>query len=240
MADFDVLAATWPAAETVALGPWTLRRGMGGGNRVSAATLDGSPVGAPGGSLGRLSEVEAAMRGWGQRPLVLLRPGEAELDDALAARGYVARDGSVLLAAAAADLAGPPVETAIDCDGPLRCMAEIWAAGGVGPARLDVMARAAGPKTWLLGRLGDRPAACAFVAVHGGVAMLHALEVEPAARRRGVGALLTRAAARWARDRGAPRLALAVTEANAVARALYAGLGMAEVARYHYREAPTG
>ena len=38
---FDVLHATWPAAETRRAGPWTLRRGDGGGSRVSAATLDG-------------------------------------------------------------------------------------------------------------------------------------------------------------------------------------------------------
>jgi hypothetical protein len=50
--------------------------------------------------------------------------------------------------------------------------------------------------------------------------------------------VLTRAAAAWATGRGVPTLALAVTEGNAPARALYAGLGMAEAARYHYRLAP--
>ncbi len=123
------------------------------------------------------------------------------------------------------------------CDAPLECQAEIWAAGGVGPARLAVMARARGPKTWLLGRAADRPAAAAFVAAHGGVAMLHALEVSPAARRAGLGSAMTRAAARWAADNGAGVLALAVTEANAPARALYAGLGFRESGGYHYRGA---
>ena len=41
---FEALAATWPAAETIRLGPFTLRRGAGGGNRTSAATLDGPPT----------------------------------------------------------------------------------------------------------------------------------------------------------------------------------------------------
>jgi GNAT superfamily N-acetyltransferase len=100
------------------------------------------------------------------------------------------------------------------------------------------MDRAAGPKAWLLGRLGDRPAACAFVAMHGDLAMLHALGVAPAARRRGLGALLSRAAALWALRRGAGTLALTVADENAAAAALYAGLGMAEAARYHYRLAP--
>ncbi len=119
-------------------------------------------------------------------------------------------------------------------------MAETWAAGGVGPARLAVMARAPQPRTWLLGRLGDRPAGCAFVALHGVVAMLHALEIAEVARRRGLGARMTRFAAAWGAARGAQTLALAVTGANTPARALYAGLGMAEVGAYHYRIAPEG
>lgn len=230
---FAALAATWPAAETRRLGGWTLRRGDGGGARVSAATRDG-PADADG-----LAEAEAAMRAWGQRPLAMLRPGEAALDAELAAQGYLLRDASLILAAPAAEIAdaGPPL-MAIDCDGPLAAMAAIWAAGGIGPARLAVMARAAGPKTWLMGRIDEAAAGCAFVAARDGVAMLHALEVAPAARRRGLGAALTRAAAAWAAERGAATLALAVTAANAPARGLYAGLGMAEAARYHYRLAP--
>jgi GNAT superfamily N-acetyltransferase len=226
-----VLDATWPAAETTRAGPWRLRRGLGGGNRVSAATLEG-PAGDP-------TEAEAVMRVWGQRPLFMVRPGEDALDAALAARGYTPHDASILLAGPIAGLAAPVLDaTAIDCEGRLARMEEIWAAGGIGPARLAVMDRVAGPRSFLLGRLGDRPAACGFVAIAGGVAMLHALEVAPFARRQGIGARLTRAAAHWAAERGAGRLALAVTEANAPARALYAGLGLAEAARYHYRLAP--
>lgn len=225
---FAALAASWPAAETRRLGPWTLRRGAGGGNRVSAATLDGL--------LGDIAAAEAAMREWGQRPLVMVRPGEAALDGALAARGYAVRDASLVLAAPSEALAlRAPQEAAIRCDGPLAAMAALWAAGGIGPPRLAVMARAAGPKAWLLGREGERVGGCAFVAAAGGVAMLHALEVAPGARRRGLGVLLTRAAAAWAVAQGAGVLALAVTEANAPARALYGGLGMVEAARYHYR-----
>ena len=37
---------------------------------------------------------------------------------------------------------------------------------------------------------------------------------------------------------GAADLAVAVTRRNAAAQALYAGLGMTEAARYHYRRAP--
>lgn len=229
---FAALTATWPAAETVRLGPWTLRRGAGGGGRASAATLEGP--------LDGLDAAAAAMRAWGQRPLVMVRTGEDALDAALAAHGWSVHDPALLLAAPADAFAfAVTPEEAIDCDGPLACMSEIWAAGGIGPGRLAVMERAPQPKTWLLGRRGDRPSACAFVAAYGPIAMLHALEVAPQARRAGQGEMLTRAAAAWTRERGSATLALAVRASNAPARALYARLGFSEVASYRYRAAPS-
>lgn len=228
---FDALAATWPPAETRTLGPWTLRRGAGGGNRVSAATLDG-PLDDP-------APAEMAMRELGQPPLFMIRPGQEALDAVLAARGYVAADATLLMRARVGDLAADAAG-AILCDRPLARMAEIWAAGGIGPGRLAVMARAPAPKVWLMGRLGDRPAGCGFVAVHDGVAMLHALEVVPGFRRQGLGARMTAAAAAWAAAGGADTLALAVTRANTAARALYAGLGLAEAGGYHYRRLSGG
>ncbi len=226
-----VLAATWPAAETRRLGGWELSRGAGGGKRVSAAVQVG-----PGGDI---AEAEAVMRAWGQVPLFRLSSGQEVLDAKLAQRGYARLDPTLLLAAPTGALAGAaPGETAMDCDGPLACMAEIWDAGGIGPARRAVMARAAGPKAWLLGRLGDAPLGCAFVALHGTTAMLHALEVLEPARRAGLGALLTRKAAHWAGGRNAAYLVLAVAQANAPACALYGRLGFAEAGRYHYRMAP--
>jgi GNAT superfamily N-acetyltransferase len=97
------------------------------------------------------------------------------------------------------------------------------------------MWRAPGPKAAILARDGDRPAGAGFVACHGTEAMLHALEVRPAHRRRGIGKTLLHAAALWAADEGAQRLSVVVTERNSAARALYARLGMQVVGQYHYR-----
>ena len=65
--------------------------------------------------------------------------------------------------------------------------------------------------------------------------MLHALEVAPIARRKGLATVMMRAAADWARTEGAEWLSVLVVAANEPANALYAALGMQEVSRYHYR-----
>ncbi|MEL7114853.1 MAG: GNAT family N-acetyltransferase, partial [Pseudomonadota bacterium] len=110
-------------------------------------------------------------------------------------------------------------------------------AGGSNAALRPKLAldRAEGPKTSLLGRAKDQPAGTAFVAIHQGIAMIHAIEVTSALRRLGVARYILQCAAHWAQDQGATHLTLLVTKANAAANALYASLGMESVGQYHYR-----
>nr|WP_227754409.1 GNAT family N-acetyltransferase [Stagnihabitans tardus] len=97
------------------------------------------------------------------------------------------------------------------------------------------MERVKGPKAVILARSDDKPSGAGFVAVHGATAMIHAVEVRPAMRRRGAGRHILLAAAAFAAEHGARTLALAVTEGNSAARALYSSLGMQVVGQYHYR-----
>jgi len=227
----EVMEATWPAESRSALGPFTLRQGGGGGQRVSAATVEGGFT---------ERDLDAAIAAMPEL-LFAIHPdrGEADraLDAALEARGFRLHDPVVAYAAPVAALAGDlPFLTAFPHWPPLETVHAVWAEGGIGPARVQVMARAAGPHSAILGRSGDRPAGAAFVAIHDHIAMLHALEVRPSQRRQGVGGHLLRAAANWAADQGAQVLSLVVTRQNAAARALYARAGMAEAGRYHYRK----
>lgn len=230
---FAALDATWPAAEIVEREGWRLRRGAGGGRRVSAATRLAGASGEP-----DIAAAEAAMEAWGQRPLFMLREGDEALDAALAAAGYGKVDETSFYLIEAAALLDDRPETAriIRGDGPVAMIEEIWAAGGVGPERLATMARAPGPKCYMIGRLSDRPAAVAFVAAAGDIAMVHALETLERARRSGAARMLMAGAARFAQENGARWLALAVTDRNVAASALYRGLGMAVAGGYHYRE----
>lgn len=222
----QVMEATWPPAATRDLGPFRLRDGAGGGKRVSAATVEGDWTPAD------LDRAEAAM----DAPLFCLRADTPALDQALEARGYHIVDPVVAYAAPVQALTGDlPHLAAFAHWPPLATTCEIWAEGGIGPARVAVMARVAGAKAAILGRSNDRPTGALFVACHGQEAMIHALEVRVMARRQGTGAHLLRAAANWAAEQGATRLSLVVTERNLAARTLYERAGMALAGQYHYR-----
>ena len=227
----QALEATWPPVWSRRHGPFTLREGAGGGKRVSATTLAGA---FDAGDLAA-AEVDAVARR--EVPLYQLRPGDEALDTALGARGYVVVDPTYLYAAPVEALLRPEQRplAAIASEGCLGIMAEIWAAGGIGPERLQVMARASDPKAWILGRMDDRAAGVGFVALDGDIAMVHALEIADAFRRRGTGAAIMARAAKWAGARGARHMSVAVVARNAPANALYRALGMELCGRYHYR-----
>ncbi len=233
---YDVVAATWPAFTHSRLGPWIIRDGRGGGKRTSAATVH-----APA-SPADLAPAEAAMRALGERPRFMIRAGDEALDIMLGEAGYTIIDPVHMYVAALADLdMTPPERTAsFHIWEPLAIQREIWAESGIGPERVAVMMRADCPKTALLGRDTGRAVATGFAAINNGTAMVHALEVLPDYRRRGVARNLMTEAAIWARGQGARHLAVICTADNTGANALYAGMGMAHVGRYHYRQHPQG
>ncbi|MBJ3761664.1 GNAT family N-acetyltransferase [Maribius pontilimi] len=226
-----LLAATWPPASVRRLGPWILRDGAGGGKRVEAASTAGA-VGER-----DIDDAERAMDDAGRQALFAVFAGQDDLDRRLGDRAYLTLDPTVLYAGPVADLPAPdgPVDTAWP---PTEAQEEIWRAGGIGAARLAVMERAQSPKTTL--HLSHDGTACctAFVAVHGRVAMLHALEVAKAHRRQGAGRAMMAHVAAWAAGQGADTLALLVTRANAPANALYRDLGLRGEDCYHYRIRP--
>ncbi len=228
----DVVDGTWPAAHYETLGPFLLRKGQGGGSRVSAASPTGTFTASD------ILAAEARMQAMGQKRIFCLRPGDEDLDAQLADRGYDILDPVNIYACPVehlTDIAIPRV-TVFPLWEPLAIMREIWQQGGIGPARLAVMDRAPGPKTGLLMRHRDQPGGVGFVAIHDGIAMVHALEILPHQRRQGLGQWAMRAAAFWALDNGAHTLSVICTKANEGANRLYLSLGMPVVGEYHYRQ----
>lgn len=228
---YALTEATWPPAAKVRIGPWDIREGRGAGSRVSAATP------AESATIADLPLAEQEMRDLGQTPLFMIRKGEGWLDEMLAAQGYAIKDPVSLRLAPVGRLAALPLERAktFRVWPPLETQKEIWARGGIGPTRLAVMDRADGPKTTILGRDGNSPAGTVFVAMQDNLAMLHAMEVAAAFRRRGLARKMIAAVGHWAADHGASHVALLVTKANAGANALYASMGFEVVGEYHYR-----
>ncbi len=228
----QVVDGTWPAARYFECGPFTLRLGHGGGQRVSAASANKAA------SAAEIGEAERAMRALEQARLFMISGQDRALDAALEARGYYIKDPVTMFACPVERLAALDKKglAASWVDAPLEVMKEIWAAGGIGEGRLGVMARAKGPKTTLLGRLKDTPVGAAYVAMHGDIAMLHALEVLPPYRRQGLGLAMTAAAATWAAQNGAKTFSLIAITANEAACGLYRHLGMQEAGHYHYRK----
>ncbi|TMV06831.1 GNAT family N-acetyltransferase [Ruegeria sediminis] len=227
-----VVDGTWPAASYRRLGPFLLREGRGGGSRVSAASRMGEVSGAD------IDAAETAMLAMGQKRIFCLRPGDEALDAQLAERGYDILDPVNIYACPAAQLTDIPIPrvTVFTLWEPLAIMREIWAQAGIGPERLAVMDRAAGPKTGLLLRHRDKPGGTGFAAIHDGVAMVHALEILPHQQRQGLGKWAMRGAAFWALDNGAQTLSVICTKANDGANALYRSLGMEIAGEYHYRQ----
>lgn len=228
---FTAMEATWPAAETCACGPFRLRRGEGGGKRVSSAIPTAAFTEAD------IAAAEAAMRGMGQPALFMIGEDAAALDAALAARGYRIVDPVVVLAGPVARVAmhSPPAMACFAMNAPLAIMRALWDEGGIGPARLAVMERVTGPKSYLFARHRERPAGVGFVALAGRVAMLHALYVPATLRRQGVARNILGRAAEWAQNAGAEWFSAVTIGENLPARQLFSGLGMQPVAKYHYR-----
>lgn len=228
---FEAVDATWPAASTRQHGPWLIREGKGGGQRVSAASTDTDVTAAD------VAAAAEAMATLGQTPLFMVQGNQPELDALLADLGYSVKDP--------VDIWLGPVATvsqgyerslaAIFVDYPMPILAEIWAEGGIGPARLDVMRRVDVPKTCILGRLRDQPLGAAFVAVSDGLAMTHAVEVRADARRQGVAERMMKAAAWWAGTEGATEFAALTVQANSRTQSMWQKLGLSVAAHYHYR-----
>jgi GNAT superfamily N-acetyltransferase len=218
---YDATDATWPSASATSQGGWVIKNGAGGGKRVSAA-LQTDPS-------ANIDHAEQAMQAIGQDCLFQIRTDEDALDTALASRGYDLIDRVVLLVAPLPELARSTSFQSTDT--PNTALKQIWADGGIGPARFDVMNRATCPKSII--HIDDR--AVAYVGIHNGICMAHAVEVSKNHRRQGLGKQIMHEAAGWADQHGAEFMAVITVMDNIAARTLYQNLGMAEVGHYHYR-----
>ena len=226
--------ATWRPARMDRAGPFDVPSDTAGGRRNCAARL--GPIGAEF-TAAHLAAVEALKPG---AIFATLDGLEDPLAAALAARGYAEEGATTLMAGPVAPLIAkaPPPVSGFPHWPPIALAEDIWLSNGQDPARLAVAARAPHPRAAILLRADDRAAGALLVAVHRDMAALHMVLTLPAQRRRGVGLIGLRHAARFANRNGARWMVLPVESDNAPARALYRRAGLTDVGGYRYWRRP--
>lgn len=223
-----VTRLTWPPARAVRVGPFDVPLDTEGGGRPTAVrrAAEGLPV-----SGDDVAAVHAAKPG----AAFSVRDDDRALQDALGATGHRPVRATAFLAGPLDALRGePPFMTGWAHWPPLAVVRDLWAMDGIDAGRQAVMDRAPAPKAAILLRDDDRVAGALFVAVAECMAMPHAVLTLPAFRRRGVGRMGLRHAARWAAGAGAGWMGLAVMRGNDAAMSLYRSVGLGEVGGYAY------
>ena len=241
-----VEVATWPPVDHVDLDGWTLGLSRGFTRRANSVV----PRDAPPDVDRALDGVEAIYARHGLPAVVRVcsaaRPDG--LDDVLAARGYDrVAPTAVMVAALDPGLRLPPVPEGLAVrveDEPSSAWLAGWlevktaTAGGVDLDSAERILRGS-PAAYVSAADAEGLAAVVRVAFAAGWAGISSLTVQPRARRRGLGRLLTLAALQHAAGRGAQAAFLQVEESNTPAVALYQGLGFVVADRYHYRHRPS-
>ena len=227
---FDALDGTWSPEQIIEMNPWRIRVSDGGGKRVTATTAHGPIIDSD------IDVVELEMTKLQQPLLFMLRPEDDLLNSQLLSRGYRYFDETTIFTCPMTNLTNVsiPKVTVFNIWEPLAIMEEIWDKGGVSMSRRQVMRRVKGVKTAFLVRLNDKPVGVGFVAIHGVIAMVHALEILDHHRRKSAATWLIHGAARWAESYGAQQIAVACVNTNYAAKAFFLSLRFSPVVQYHY------
>lgn len=239
----------WPAEEVEMLDGWRLRFSWGVTRRANSVwpnrTRGQHPLNE------KLDAVEAfyAARNLPARYQICPAQIPADLDQMLAARGYV-EDASTQVQTATADRVlaniaqtNMPADWTIDVP---ETFGATWFATyreaeqfGITAAevRQAILRRIALPAGFALLQIGNEPVALGLGVLEAGHLGIFSMATRPDFRRRGAATAILGALVQWAQARGATQVYLQVMDSNRPAQRLYAGLGFKTLYRYHYREA---
>ncbi|WP_432277581.1 GNAT family N-acetyltransferase [Kitasatospora brasiliensis] len=235
----------WPAVEQEPLGEWTLRASAGFTRRANSVQALGDPGLA-------LPQALAAVRDWyAARALPayveVVSPGSsepliAELDRLGAGYGHCRVLTAPLAALARTGSGHDRVRLSRTAD---ERWTSLYRRVGDDPAVEEAARRVlhGGPSVWFAtvpGAVGQPPLAIGRCVIDGPWACFGAIEVQPYARRAGLGTAVMAALASRAAEEGASGGYLQVEVGNAGANALYDGLGFTTSHTYHYALLPQG
>ena len=223
--------ATWPAEESLSLGPWRLRANRGYTNRAnSVRTACRQPGNCDWDEL--MARAEEFYRDRNLPPIFHVTAASApcDLDRRLAERGYRVEKSSnvwsadsmalcvgIALPDSNAELAGSnsPTEDWLRCD--------------PHPERADSLGqlcrRIPEPRIFVSVLDSNRTVARALSAIHGGIAWLYCMATLPSHKRRGHATRSVQFLAEWAVRNDASAFYLQVMADNAAAKSLYTRCG---------------
>jgi GNAT superfamily N-acetyltransferase len=226
----------WPAGETRHVDGWLWRYSGGGSQRansVSALSYVGADIERT------IDTVEALYRERGapvrfQVGFPLSQPDD--LDERLAARGYVIHDPVTTLLKPVEAIATPA--DVVLRDTPSEGWLSVYLAN-VTPDRRPfaaaILARVPGPRVFAeVVRQGETVATALGVFCEDTV-IAECVGTASAARRQGAAGAVMRALEAWGSDLGAHTIGLQAVTTNMPAQGLYAALGYVPAGSYHYR-----
>jgi ribosomal protein S18 acetylase RimI-like enzyme len=116
------------------------------------------------------------------------------------------------------------------CDTEVDATVDLWRRCGLAEPGQDALedlqrARASNNAIVLVGRVEGKVCATAMVGFDGHRAWTYYVAVDPDLQRAGLGRMMMKAAESWARERGAPKLLLMVSDDNAKVLGFYTALG---------------
>lgn len=245
----ETLAANaWPAAEIADLAGWRLRYAAGVTRRANSVW----PNGATGEMhvAEKLAAVEAFYQARKLPARYQISPAAqpADLDDYLAAQGYVADAHTAVQTTLITTILAktPPlrqhpefvIEVSEEFDegwfAAYGAFAEEDAAGFA--TRREIIQRIPVPSGFASLHIDNQPAAVGLGVVEAGWLGIFCMGTAPVFRRRGAARAILRTLAIWAQMQGAEAAYLQVMDRNAAARPLYANIGFQTLYHYHYRE----
>jgi len=227
-----LLAETWPATETAALGGWLLRAAGGFTNRANSVLALTAPEG------GVDAAVAAVVDWYEARGLVpkfsMAGPVTRRLDDELAARGWTYELETVVMVKALKDTRYDGEAVLTDAPSAAFLAQTDRGAASTAPRVFGSGPGRAYAEIWRDGALAARGRG----AVAGDLLAVTSIGTVPEYRRRGLGTEILAALEAWGAETDAARAALQVEADNAPAIAMYERLGYAERYRYGYRVKP--
>jgi N-acetylglutamate synthase len=241
-------ARHWRGVSESHLGDWLLREAAGFTGRANSALALGSP-GLP--LDDALAEVVAWYRARNQ-PAMIQLPADHPLDLSLDERRWAVRPGAAIVMTAS-PFSAPVSDVRFDPSPDDAWLARYNYRGSSLPPIAKTVLMSAPEQYFASVRLDGEAIAIARLSLDPDglagdaspgdgaaprLAGITAVEVDPAYRRRGLGAAITRAVCAEAARRGADLIFLQTEATNAPARALYEALGFHSSHTYHYRIAP--